>query len=234
MSADSIRFSIHQPNYIPWIGYFHKIYRSDVFVILDTVQFPRGQSIGNRNNVLGPNGIFYLSVPLNKKIGIEGKFLYKEVVYSDNNWKNNHLKSIELSYKKAPFFLEFFPVFQNCILKEQSFCDMNIAFINLVCGYLNIKTRIICLSDILSRFGQKTDLIIDVGKSVNGKVYICGSGGGVEYTDVAQLKQVGIEIAYLKFDVKPYPQLWTNEFASKLSVLDVLFNCGKQSMQFIK
>lgn len=234
MPDSTLKFSIHQPNYIPWVGYFHKIYHSDIFIFLDTVQYPRGQSVANRNLILGHNGPFYLSIPINKKIGKDGKFLYSETEFSDKNWKAAHLKSISLCYKKSRFFNDVFPMLSSIIEKDLPFCKMNIEIINVICNYLEIKTKKVLLSDILTSFGQKTRLIIDIGKSINANIYLCGSGGGVEYTNPDELNENNISISYLRYSLPGYPQHNSNTFVPRLSILDLLFNCGKESITYIR
>ncbi|NOX90296.1 MAG: WbqC family protein, partial [Calditrichaeota bacterium] len=85
--------AMHQPNYIPWLGYFYKIAKADIFVYLDIVQFPRGKSFAARNRIKTPNGATYLTIPVSLPKGKEGKVLYTEVRFADEQWKKKHLKS---------------------------------------------------------------------------------------------------------------------------------------------
>jgi hypothetical protein len=221
-------FAIHQPNYIPWLGYFYKIQFSDIFVFLDVVQVPRGQSLANRNKILGPQGAFYLTVPLNRKAFPEGKFTYRQALMASSDWKKDHLKSIYLTYKKSLFFDEVYPFFENILLKDSTFCDMNILFIQGVCDKLKItSSKFVRLSEILTHIREKNDLIIDISEALNAKVYLCGRGGGLEYTNPELLKnRAGIEVIYSNYIPAPYLQFNSNEFVSHLSVLDYLFNVG--------
>jgi hypothetical protein len=212
------------------MGFFYKIKKSDLFVLLDKVNVPRGQSFANRNKILGPNGPFYLTVPLNKKKFNNGIFTYLEAEFSDQTWREKHLKSIEISYKKSPYFNLFFPVLQNLYEKNSlSFCEHNIRFIEEVCTFFNIKTPIIRLSKILDKFGQKNQLIIDIAGAINANVYLCGSGGGLEYTDPEfLLQQANIKTIFTSFVHPSYPQFNSKEFFSHLSIIDYIFNCGNK------
>jgi hypothetical protein len=227
-------FSIHQPNYIPYLGYFYKIAKSDVFVILDTVQYPRGQNLSPRNKIKTPQGAYFLTIPVKVPKGKEGKALYTEVTFADDHWYSKHLKTVEQSYKKAPHYNEIFNIYREVIQKPyNNLSELNIEIIKDFCSYLQIDTKIVKLSELLSEFGQKTDLIIDIAKKLNADRYLSGTGGGKEYNDEIKMNESGIELLYSRFQPPEYKQLW-REFIPNLSVLDVLFNCGKSTIQMIK
>jgi hypothetical protein len=219
-------FSIHQPNYIPYLGYFYKISKSDIFVILDTVQYPRGQSFSPRNRIKTPQGAHYLTIPVKVPGGRDGKALYTEILFANENWYVNHLKTVEQSYKKAPFFGEIYEIYGSVIKKPfGNISELNIELIKEFCRYLEITTKIVTLSSLLEEFGQKTDLIIDIAKKLEADKYLSGTGGGKEYNNEEKMNAAGIELVYSKFKPVEYKQLW-GDFIANLSVIDVLFNCG--------
>jgi WbqC-like protein family len=222
-------FAIHQPNYIPWIGYFYKIYRADVFVYLDAVQYPRGQSFGARNQIMTAGGKLMLTIPVSTKGNAEGKVTYNDVRFVDNTWRSKHLRTIEANYKKAPYFQEVFPLFHAPLASDLSFTDLNISIIEGVCDYLTITTPRKRLSELRENFGQKTDLIVDIADSVGADSYLCGDGGGLEYTNEETLTSKGISLEFTRFKHPVYKQLWTSEFVPYLSIIDLLFNEGKCS-----
>jgi len=219
---------MHQANYVPWLGYFYKIARSDVFVYLDTVQYPRGQSFAARNRIKTPNGPSFLTIPVSIPKGSEGKVLYTDVSFAGDKWRDKHLKTIMLNYKKAPFFDDIFTMFQKHVIAAKNLLELNISLIEAVCDLLQINTKRIRLSQILDNFGQKTDLIIDICKAVDADSYLSGTGGGREYNDENKMKFAGIELVYSDFKHPVYNQLW-GEFIPNLSILDLLFNHGTQS-----
>lgn len=215
--------SIHQPNYIPWIGYFYKIFKSDYFVILDVVQYPRGKSFAARNKIKTSNGVTFLTIPISIPKGEDGKVKYTDVKFANTKWKRKHLKTVELNYKKAKYFDEVFPIYRDVIGSAKDFTAMNIELIKKISNYLNIDTKIILLSELLEKFGQKTQLIIDICKKLNANVYLSGTGGGRVYNEEDKLNDNGIELEYSKFQHPKYSQLWGG-FESHLSIIDILFN----------
>ncbi|MFW6247269.1 MAG: WbqC family protein [bacterium] len=224
--------AMHQPNYLPWIGYFNKISCCDIFVYLDSVQFPRGQNFSSRTKIKAASGPVYLSIPISKPKGIEGKASYYDITFANSNWKNKHLKSIYFNYKKTPFFSEIYAIIEEKILKAQNIVDLNINLIESIIEYLNIRNQRVKLSDIAKKFGKKNDLIVDICKKVDANIYLSGTGGGKKYNDEVLLNISNIDLKYLDFKHPKYPQIW-NEFVSGLSIVDLLFNCGPESRNYI-
>lgn len=231
-SGASLSLAIHQPNYIPWLGYFFKMAHCDIFVYLDSVQYPRGSSFSPRNRIKTPNGATFLTVPVKVPEGRKGKAIYREIEFADQKWRDKHLKTITLSYKKTAFFNEIFPMFQQCVTSAERLLDLNISLIEVFAEYLQIESRRVKLSETLDEFGQKTDLIVDICQALGAEVYFSGAGGGLEYNDEKLLNQNGIRLQYAEYHHPQYPQLW-GAFESHLSILDALFNCGPQTRQLI-
>ena len=224
--------AIHQPNYVPWPGYFHKLAACDAFVYLDAVQYPRGRSFAARNRIKTPNGVAYLTVPVSVPKGREGKASYLEVELADEQWRDKHLKTVEQSYKRAPHFEEVFALYREALERGRTLVELNVGLIEAVAGYLGIETRRARLSQTLDSFGEKTDLIVDVCRAVGADVYLSGSGGGREYTDERLLAEHGIELRFDEYEYTEHPQLWDG-FEPNLSVLDLLFNCGREGRSLV-
>jgi hypothetical protein len=224
--------AIHQPNYIPWPGYFHKLANCDVFVYLDAVQYPRGQSFAARNRIKTPNGVVFRTIPVSVPKGQEGKASYLEVEFAEERWRDKHLKTVEQSYKRAPHFEEVFELYRGGLERGQTLVDLNVGLIEAVAGYLGIETRRARLSETLESFGEKTELIVDVCRAVGADAYLSGSGGGREYTDEELLNEHGIELRYDEYEYPEHPQLWDG-FEPNLSVLDLLFNCGRAGRELV-
>jgi hypothetical protein len=224
--------AIHQPNYIPWPGYFHKLAACDVFVYLDAVQYPRGQSFAARNRIKTPNGVVFLTIPVSVPKGHEGKASYLEVEFADERWREKHVKTVEQSYKRAPYFDEVFDLYRGGLEQGQTLVDLNVGLIEAIAAYLGIETRRVRLSETLDSFGEKSDLIVDVCKSVGADVYLSGAGGGREYNDERLLNERGIELRYDDYAYPEHPQLWDG-FEPNLSVLDLLFNCGRDGRELV-
>ncbi|RMF58708.1 MAG: hypothetical protein D6748_08065 [Calditrichaeota bacterium] len=225
--------AMHQPNYIPWLGYFHKMANCDIFVYLDAVQFPRGRSFAARNRIKTANGVTYLTIPLQHPSGNEGKATYLEMKFADEKWKTKHLRTIQMNYKRAPYFQEIYSIYEQCLMNYHDFVELNIGLIEAFGNYLGITSQRKRLSQILKNFGQKSQLIVDICQAVGANIYLSGTGGGREYNDENLLQANGIELRYDTFTHPTYPQLW-GDFEPNLSILDVLFNCGPRTREFIK
>ena len=223
--------AVHQPNYLPWLGYFHKLAASDTFVLLDAVQFPRGQSFAARNRIKTPNGVNFLIVPTSVPKGRKGKASYLEVAFAEPRWRDKHLKTVEMSYAKAPHYDEVFDLYRSA-LDGPTLVDVNVALIDAFAKYLGIETKRVRLSELLPDFGQKTELIVEVCRALGADVYLSGSGGGQEYTEEERLAEEGIELRFDSFEPRPYPQLW-GEFEPGLSALDALMNCGRDARSLL-
>lgn len=224
--AGSRTVAIHQPNYLPWPGYFHKIANCDVFVYLDSVQFPRGQSFGARNRIKTPNGAAFLTIPVSVPKQHDGKAPYTEVGFADQKWKDKHRKTVAQCYRRAPYYDEVFALFEGELEPDRTFAELTIGLIEAFCSYLDIGTRRVRLSDTVESAHQKTDLIVDICRALEADAYLSGTGGGRDYNDEELLRGHGITLRYDEFSPPVYPQLW-GDFEPGLSLLDLLFNCGR-------
>lgn len=223
--------AIHQPNFIPWLGYFYKIKQSDVFVIIDQVQFTKG-SICNRNKIKGSSGDeILLTVPIKLSNGAHLAFNEIEIDYKQR-WQVKMLNSIALNYKKTPYFEEYYSLLSVIINKTYpNLAAMNINLIRLICEKLNIQTKLVVASDLGVDFGQKNDMIVNIVKFFQGETYLSGNGAR-KYNDEVLFNKNGISLQYSTFHCPGYTQLW-GDFIPNLSVLDALFNVGQNTEQML-
>jgi hypothetical protein len=135
--------------------------------------------------------------------------------------------------KKAPHFAEVFPIYEQILGKDLTFVEINEALITGFRDYLSIQTELVNLSELLTSFGHKNELIAAIGYQLEAETYFSGTGGGVEYTDPAELQSAGIEVIFSDFRHPEYPQLW-GAFEANLSVLDLLMNVGKASSKILE
>jgi hypothetical protein len=215
--------SVHQPNFIPWLGYFDKIAASDVFVILDEVQFPRGKSAANRNKIKTVNGVFELVVPISHPSGNNRISNYTEVYFSNVDWNKKILRTISQNYQKADFFSEIMPFLDN-IFSIQNFCEMNVEFIMQVARRLKLNTSIYKLSELNDICGKNNELIINICQHLDADTYLSGQGAK-KYNDNELYQNALIELKYQEFYAIKYKQQF-GEFVPNLSIIDVLFNIG--------
>lgn len=222
--------SIHQPNYLPWIGYFHKIYHSDIFVILDDVQFGKNQVI-NRNKIKTDKGWAYLTVP----VLVKGHFgqLIKEVRLDNHiNWRKKHWKSILYNYKKAEHFSNYSQYFENLYKSEwENLSKLNEDIIRNMVKFLEIQTKFIRSSE-LGIEGESTERLINIVKAVGGDTYLSGIQSK-DYIDKNMFAKNGVKLIYQDFHHPKYNQLF-GDFIPKMSVIDLLFNEGQKSIEIIK
>lgn len=212
----------HQPNYIPWPGYFVKMSQCDIFFILDTAQFQTGSSLDNRNLIKTSQGTQLLTVPVRRKgMGLQR---FNEVTVVPG-WKRHHLMALKVNYAKAPHYKEIFPMMEQVLHDNGYLIDTNIAFIKLVHDLLELKTKLVFLSD-LPQFChlRKNELITSICRHFSADCYLSGIGGKA-YNDPSIYKEHDIKLEYLDYQPIEYPQLWGN-FIPNLSIVDMLFNCG--------
>lgn len=222
--------SIHQPNFLPWLGFFYKIYRCDIFVFLDNVQFTKN-SFQNRCKIKTPQGVAWLTEPvlIKKKFG-----QFTDEVEFNNRlpWRKSHLKTLEMNYKRAPYFERYFPKLEEIYLVKdwKYLSEFNIELIKLICKELSINKRFESASQIGVE-GKSTSLLIDICRKLNTTSYLSGEGGA-KYQEEEEFKKANIKLIYSDFKHSVYPQLW-GEFVEGLSILDLLFNCGDKSVDIL-
>ena len=187
-----MKVAIHQPLFIPWIGYFHKIMKSDFFVLLDHVQYTKGSWI-NRNRILGKQGEIMLSVPVQK--GPLDQTIIDVIIDQRNGiWKKKHINSIISSYGKSAHFQEIIDLvkvaYDDC---GESIASFNISFIKLICEYIGIGTTLIRSSELLVD-GNKSDLLLSICNTLQADEYIIGMGGNNSYMDFDLFEKNSIRI----------------------------------------
>jgi WbqC-like protein family len=220
---------ILQSNYIPWKGYFDLIAAVDEFIIYDDMQFTKNDW-RNRNKIKTPQGSEWISIPVGSDISRK----IREVLLPENGWQVKHLKSLEINYGRAPYFDEVMnllkPVYFNQNIKSLS--EFNRALIELVCQYLGIKTKISYCWDYTLVEG-KTERLVSLSQQANAQVCLFGPAAK-DYLDESLFKEKMIKIEWFDYSGYPeYPQLW-GDFEHAVSVLDLLFNCGKNADSFLK
>ena len=220
-----------QPGYLPWLGFFDLMGLSDVFVVYDDVQYTKNDW-RNRNRIKTPQGIRWLTVPVDDKKRITQHLLIKDVKIKNKiPWQDRHLKAIELNYKRARFYSDYFFQFEEIYKKKmERLIDLNTALVFLICKLLDLKRKIVFSSE-LGIDGVSTDRIIKICKYFNGKRYISGKVA-MNYLDENMFREAGICLTWHEYQHPVYDQLW-DKFIPYLSVIDVLFNCGRESMKII-
>ena len=222
----------HQPNYMPYIGFFHKAASCDVFAIWDTVQFVKRGTFGwmNRNRIKTHKGPMWLTVPVLTKDKYTQSILDTKI-NNEVPWQRKHWRSIYLNYHKAPYFDKYGGFFEELYKKEwTSLSGLNEEIIMYMLRVLGIKSRIIkCSSFMLNSHG--TDLIIDMCKEAGASRFLSGKHGR-DYLDEKTFENTDIKLIYQDFIHPGYPQQF-GEFIPSLSAVDLIFNCGPDSLDII-
>lgn len=216
--------SIHQPNFLPWVGFFHKIVMSDCFIILDNVQF-RKQNYQNRTFILGQNKLKkVLTCPVYKKGKLTQK-IFEVGFCNKTKWNMKLAETVRYAYKNASFFDESYSQFENIMSKKWDYLlDLNFTLIIWLNDLLGIKKEIVFASQ-LGGDGQASDLLINLVQKVGGSHYLSGIKGK-EYLEEYKFKEHGIELLYQEFSHPEYYQKGNPKFVAGLSVIDLLFNVG--------
>jgi hypothetical protein len=215
---------IHQPDFLPWLGYFHRLLQADLFIALDHVQFVTGTSRSwtHRDVIKTPQGAKWLSLRVQK--ASFGTAIREIQLAPDQEWRTQNLNLIRENYRKTPFFHEIFPHLE--ALYERSHAGMaamNLASLDLLEEMLDTRTPRLISSD-MSPQGTGTAMLVDLLKKVGATRYVSGLGARA-YLDTALLQQAGIELVWQAFLPPVYPQLH-GPFVPMLSSIDALFNCG--------
>ncbi len=217
----------HQPNYLPWLGYFHKMKSCDLFVILDDV-LHSNRGITSRNKIKGPEGSRLLSVPLVRK-----EVPIKDVeVINESRWYRKHWYSLQGCYARAAYWKEykerFFVIYND---PGDNLAELNLRLIEVVREILDISTPMIRSSDIPGITGKKGTKIINICKYLGADTYLSGNGARV-YNDEGEFKRNGLRLVYQDFEHPVYPQQW-GKFLPNLSAVDMIFNCGRESKNYL-
>ena len=219
--------AIHQPNFLPWLGYFDKLARADVFVVLDDVQFPR-TSKGtwmNRVKLLVGGQPRWVTVPIVRSDGALREV--REVRIDDSQpWRDKALRTIEHNYRRAPHFDEVFPLVEELVATPtDSLADYNETNVRRIAEELGLDTSKLVRSSTIPTSGHGTDLMIELTKAVDGTTYLSGNYAAGAYQEEEKFPQAGIELRYQDFRHPTYPQP-VDPPVQGLSIVDALMNCG--------
>jgi hypothetical protein len=227
-----MKYSAHQPQYIPWLGFFDKIDKSDCFVYLDDVQY-KHREFQNRNQIRTKDGLMWLTVPV---LYHQGEKVRDVRIDNAQDWRSDHLKSLRAWYGKAGFFKKYFSFFEGVYKKDWAkLIDINVAVIEFVLKELKVEKKMYFETG-LAAGGEKTERIISIGKKLKAQVYLSGAGAK-EYLEEGRFAEEGIKLEYQDFSHPVYKQQFMKtegDFVSRLSILDLLFNEGERSVEILR
>ncbi|HBP12222.1 MAG TPA: hypothetical protein DD452_09805 [Nitrospina sp.] len=225
-----MRVTILQPSYLPWLGFFEQMTRSDKFVLLDDVQYTR-RDWRNRNKVRVKEGWVWLTVPVQQKSRFSQSLLETRI---DNSvsWRRKHLETLRQHYCKAPFFEKYFPRCQQIYEKDWEFLfDLCLETIQFLKEEMGIETPLLRSSE-MKLSGEKTERLVSICRELGATHYLSGESGS-DYISQEDFSNPGIELEYQNYEHPVYPQRYPG-FVPHLSTIDLLFNCGEQSLSILK
>jgi sugar O-acyltransferase (sialic acid O-acetyltransferase NeuD family) len=226
---DNKILTAHQPLYLPWIGLFHKIALSDQYCVFDEVQYQK-RDFHNRNKIRNKTGELMLTVPVESKNHFQKKVGTVKIV--QNGWQRKHIKSIQFAYMNSKYFDRYFPELEKILMEasKNNLGDLNYALLQYFMDCLKINIPIIRASD-CDFHGEKSDLVLNMCTQLGAKYYVFGEQG-VNYANVEKFRRKGIELCFQKYNHPKYQQTFKG-FLPNLSVIDLIFNEGPESMKII-
>ena len=224
-----MRLVILQPSYLPWLGYFDQLDKSDVFVLYDDVQYDK-HGWRNRNRIKTPRGPQWLTVPV--LTHGQGKPTNREVrIKPEDPWPRKHLQALRTYYGKAPAFSEVFPRIEGWLSKDWEYLwELNLAGLHLFCDMLGFR-RQVHLSSALGIGGEQTERLVRICQALGADSYLTGDAAR-SYVDEAAFASAGIRLEYHGYRHPTYPQL-SGEFVSHLSIVDLLMHHGRRSLEIL-
>jgi hypothetical protein len=222
--------AIHQPNFLPWVGFFYKFYLADYFVFLDDAQYSKNSFI-NRNRIKTPQGTSWLTLPI-QSAGKFGQSINEVKIFDYQNSTKKVLSTIKMNYAKTKYFKEYYPQLEEIVNESrENLISLNINLISWINNILNIKKKYFLSSNLTGIQGDATERLIQICKKLDCSIYLSGYGGS-KYQDETLFANSGIELMLYNFIHPSYSQLW-GDFIPNLSVIDLIFNCGSESKSIL-
>lgn len=223
------KVAIHQPNYIPWKGFFDMIRRVDEFVIYDTVQYTKNDW-RNRNRIKTANGIIWLTIPV-RRLSLQQKIAESKTLHT--LWAKKHWRSISQAYAKAPYFHLYAERFANLYLNmnTQDLCEINYRFLKVICEILSIHTSISFSRD-LELSGDRLERVIQICQQTKADAYLTGPTATC-YIQEEAFAEANIELEWMDYSHYPTYEQLHGAFVHEVSILDLIFNTGPEAMAYI-
>lgn len=218
--------AIHQPNYLPWLGYFQKLAIADTFVFFDNVQMPIGKSYVSRNRIKTPQGAHWLTVPTNRDS--DGRPI-AETCIQPGNWPRKHLMTIRAAYVGSPWLESLLASLQREFGDGNgTIADLNIRLIRMLTQFMGLTGVTFLRASEMGLASAGAESVYEILARTSATNYVTGTGTGTQRTiDETILASRGIAVQYLPSTYPVYPQRH-GLFIENLSVLDALLNCGPE------
>lgn len=223
------RLVVLQPSFLPWLGHLDQYDWADVFVLYDDTQFDKN-GWRNRNRILTPNGVGWLTVPVKTK-GLNKPLNLEVLINNQNSWQKKMLASIRQSYSKTPYFSTYFPGLENALSAPYDYLiDLNLSTFRWLTESLRLPWKVVRSSE-LEIAGRKTERLVAICEKFQATDYLTGDAAK-DYLDESQFDQAGIEVHWHDYRHPVYEQ-GKDEFVPYLSVVDLLFREGPRSLEIL-
>ena len=220
--------AIHQPQFMPWLGYFDKMDRADCFVLLDRVQFKKNEW-QNRNRIKTVQGWQWLTVPVSYRFPQK---INEVQVRNTENWRHKHWQALRTNYARASSWDEYSASLEAFYARDwEAIAAVNRASIEWLRQVLAIRTPLALASD-MQVSEDPSQRLVDICRTVGADVYLAGADGR-NYMDLEPFAEAGIEVVFQSYEHPTYPQLFGN-FEPRLSALDLALNCGAESLEILR
>jgi len=223
--------TIHQPEYLPWLGFFDRICASDIFVILDDVGYQKNGFI-NRNKIKTKDGAKWLTIPVKDRS--PNKKINEVLTDNERGWQANQLLLMKNNYFNSPYFKEYYQFFEATFKRKwDKISDLDVYLIENILKFLGVGTKILKTSDMDIK-GEKTERLVNICKKLGADAYLSGPGGK-NYMDLSLFEKQNIKVIFQEFSHPEYgQQFMENGFIPFMSIVDLLFNCGPESKNIIR
>jgi hypothetical protein len=222
--ARTMIVAAHQPSYLPWLGYFDKMAKVDLFVVMDDLPY-EADKFQDRNRIKTATGAQWLEVPV-----AGGERIVDVQIDNTTSWQRDTWATLEAHYRDAPHFARYAGELREVYTRPwATLVELDLHVLELARRWLGINIPIVRAST-LDLVGEKTDRLIDLCTKLGARAYISGSGGALDYLDDERMGRAGIGVIWQHFDHPTYPQRYPElGFVPQLAFLDLVFNCGAAS-----
>jgi hypothetical protein len=227
--------TVHQPHFMPWLGYLHRMAQADLFILLDHVQFER-RNYQNRTRIRFGEEARWLTVPVeqrSQKERIDEKRIDNSLHGTPRWWSPGHFQTIRQAYRNAPFIDRYAPDLRRIFdTRWDRLVELNAAMLEFLRDAFGIRTRLVRSSE-LDAGGAKSELILNLCRAAGADTLLAGLGGSRDYLDRDAFERAGVRIAYQQFEHPEHRQCGAAPFIKGLSSLDLLLNCGPASRELL-
>lgn len=222
--------TMHQPEHLPWLGFFHKMALADLYVVRDDCQY-RKLYFQNRNNILGPGGPIWVTVPVRKTQSHYGP-IHAVPIDNDQNWRRQYWGLIERNYRKHPYYADYAVELKAIVdYPFEQLAELNLVLIDFFREVLAIRTPMV-RATALGATGDRSGILCNLTREVGADTYLSGPSGR-DYLDESIFTDNGLTVQYHAFTHPAYPQAGRDDFTPLLSTLDLIMNCGPDSRRIL-